>query len=132
MRKEERWRAEGMDFCIRFLDKNGDDVEALRQEVKRRGAYHIPVWVTKSEETEFCHRVKTTCLDTILIMTVAILHDNFGFGMKRVNRFREAFNYASELLSDDCINWDEIQQGIREQLSMDMKIRWNGKEEEAS
>ena len=129
MRKEERWRAEGMDFCIRFLEKNNNDVDALREELKRRGAYHTPVWLSKSEEAEFCHRVKACCLDTILIMTIAVLHDNFGFGTKRVNRFKEAFNNAAELLADDCINWTEIQQGIQEQLGMETTIRWNGKGE---
>ena len=130
-RKEDRWRQEGMDFCIRFLENNNGDIEALKAELKRRAAYHIPVWLSKSQEMEFCNRVRLTCMDTILIMSVAVLHDNFGFGQTRINRFIEAFNYGAELLADDCINWEEMQAGIREQLGLDLKIRWLGREETA-
>lgn len=127
MKKEERWRSEGMDFCVRYLESNGGDIDDLKAEIKRRGAYHIPPWITKAEEAEFCNRVKNMVLDTILIMTMAVLHDNFGFGRTRINRFKEAFDNAAELLADDCINWQEIQQGILEQLGIKTEIRWNGK-----
>ena len=124
-KKEDRLRQEGMDFCMRYLEANNGDIEALKAELKRRGAYHIPLWLNKSAEMEFCHRTRETCFDTIMIMSVAVLHDTFGFGQKRVDRFMDAFNYAANLLDDDCINWDEIQAGIREQLGRNLKIRWS-------
>lgn len=113
-----------MDFCIRFLESNGNDVDALKAEIKRRGAYHIPLYVSRAEADRFSHKVKVHCLDTVLIMTIAVLHDTFGFGSTRIGRFKAAFNSAADLLADDCINWDEIRQGIREQLGMDTQIRW--------
>ena len=129
MTKEERWRAEGMSFCLRHLEESGGNVEALKAEIKRRGAYGIPIGVTPKQEADFCRMVRENCLDTILIMTLAVLHDNFGFGHIRAVRFKDAFNTAAELLGDDCINWTEIRQGIEEQLGMNLGIRWCGGKE---
>ena len=124
MTKEERLRAEGMAYCMRFLEGHDNDVAALKADIKRRGAYGIPIGVTPKQEREFCDGVKKAVLDTVLLMSMAVLHDTFGFGRDRVARFVEAFNNASELLQDDCINWTELQQGIADQLGFVRGIRW--------
>ncbi len=116
-----------MDFCVRFL-KQGHTAEELIAECKRRGATGTPLFIDKKVELAFVHDVQRNCLDTVLLMSLAVLHDTFGFGHTRANRFKEAMNTASELLADDCINWDEIRQGVKEQLGIDQVIRWNGQE----
>ena len=129
MTKEERWRMEGMTFCLRYLDEHGNDVEGLKREIKRRGAGSIPLALSRADENRFCKAVRENCLDTVLIMTLAVLHDTFGFGRIRANRFKAAFNRAAELLQDDCINWTEIRKGLEEQLGIVIGIRWaNGHE----
>ena len=96
---------EGMDFCIRFLESHDNDIDALKAEIKRRGAYHIPLRISISEENEFVSRVRANVLDTVLIMTIAVLHDEFDFGKKRISRFKETFNRFSEWLCDDNLTW---------------------------
>lgn len=126
MTKEERWRMEGMTFCLRYLEQNNNDVEGMKKEIRRRGAGSIPLGVSTAEENRFCRMVRENCIDTVLILTLAVLHDNFGFGRIRANRFKEAFNKAAEYLEDDVINWTEIQQGLKEQLGQVIGIRWVG------
>lgn len=129
MTKEERWRMEGMSFCLRYLDEHNNDVEGLKKEIKRRGAGSIPLALSRADENRFCKAVRENCLDTVLIITLAVLHDTFGFGRIRANRFKAAFNQAAEYLQDDCINWTEIRKGLEEQLGMVIGIRWaNGHE----
>ena len=129
MTKEERWRLEGLAFCLRTLEQNGNDVEALKAEIRRRGAGSIPLALSRADENRFCKAVRENCLDTVLIMTLAVLHDTFGFGRIRANRFKTAFNQAAKYLQDDCINWTEIRKGLEEQLGMVIGIRWaNGHE----
>ena len=129
MTKEERWRMEGMTFCLRYLDEPGNNDEELKREIKRRGAGSIPLALSRADENRFCKAVRENCLDTVLIMTLAVLHDTFGFGRIRANRFKAAFNRAAELLQDDCINWTEIRKGLEEQLGIVIGIRWaNGHE----
>ena len=129
MTKEERWRMEGMTFCLRYLDEHGNDVDGMKREIKRRGAGSIPLALSKADENRFCKAVRENCLDTVLIMTLAVLHDAFGFGRIRANRFKAAFNQAAEYLQDDCINWTELRRGIEQRLGMKLGIRWaNGHE----
>ena len=118
-----------MSFCLRYLDEHDNDVEGMKREIKRRGAGSIPLALSKADENRFCKAVRENCLDTVLIMTLAVLHDTFGFGRIRANRFKAAFNQAAEYLQDDCINWTEIRKGLEEQLGMVIGIRWaNGHE----
>ena len=50
MTKEERWRMEGMAFCLRYLDEHDNDVEGMKKEIKRRGAGSIPLALSKADE----------------------------------------------------------------------------------
>lgn len=124
MRKEEQWRAEGMAFCLRFLEAHDNDIDALKEEIRRRGVTHTPLAITKAQELEFVNRVRKTVMETILIVTLAVLHDTFDFGQVRCRRFIDKFNWAGDLLMDDCINWAEMQQGIKEQLGIDTVLGW--------
>lgn len=126
LRKDEQWRNEGMAFCIKFLEEHDNDVNALRAEIKRRGAYHIPLAISRSEEVEFCQKIRENTYDTVLIMTLAVLHDYFGFGRTRADRFMRHFQDTAKLLADDCINWTELQMGVKEQLYKHIEIRWHG------
>lgn len=124
MTKEERWRAEGMSFCLQHLEKSGGDVEALKAEIRRRGAAGIPIGVTPKQEREFCDGVKKAVLDTVLLVTVAALHDEFGFGSERAARFVAKFNEAAEYLQDDAMTWAELQQGIVDRLGFVKGLKW--------
>lgn len=125
-RKEEQWRKEGMAFCLRYLEEHGNDVNALREEIKRRGAYHVPLAISRAEEREFCLKIRENTFDTIVIMALAVLHDYFGFGQVRADRFLQHFTDTAQLLADDCINWTELQLGVKEQLYKNIEIRWHG------
>lgn len=124
MTKEERWRMEGMTFCLRYLDEHEGDVEALKAEIKRRGAAGIPIGVTPKQEQEYCSRVKNNCLTTVCLVAVAALHDEFGFGSERAARFVAKFNEAAEYLQDDAMTWAELQQGIVDRLGFVKGLKW--------
>ena len=126
MRKEERWRNEGMAFCIKYLEEHGNDVDGLREEIKKRGAYHMPLTITTADAHEFTDRVRMNCLDTVLLMTLGVLHDRFGFGMKRARQFVDEFRADTEMLGNDMVNWTEIQRQCKEMLHLDIPIRWSG------
>lgn len=128
MRKEEQWRMEGMAFCLRFLEAHDNDVAALKEEIRYRGAADMPLAISRAQKAEFADRVKRTLMETVLIVALAVLHDTFGFEPVRCRRFIDKFNWAGDLLADDCINWQEMQDGIREQLGIDTVLGWyNGK-----
>ena len=126
LRKEDKWRYEGMNFCLRFLEQNGGDVSALKGEIARRGAGRVPLSLSRADETAFAMRVRETVMGSVLLLTTAVLHDTFGFGKVRAKRFIDAFNDAAALIADDCINWTEMEEGVKAVLGLEMHINWHG------
>lgn len=126
-RKEERWRNEGIAFALKYLKEHNNDVSALEAEVKRRGAWGIPLILGQAEEKEFCTRVRENCIDTIGLLSLGVLHDEFGFGTGRCRRFMDAFIKGGELLGADLMYWSDLQKGVKEELGLNINIRWNGR-----
>ncbi len=117
-----------MGFCIRWLEEHDNDVESLKEELKRRGAYHIPLTISKAEEEAFVEKVKANCLDTILILSLISLRDEFQFGAQRLNRFKTAFNDYADSLTNDYVTWNDIIQALADECGLELGIRWNGKD----
>ena len=70
-------------------------------------------------------KIKEQLLDTVTILAVATLHDEYGFGAKRCERFIERFNLKAECLVDDMASWDDYIRTIREELGIELTIRKN-------
>lgn len=119
----EKGRREGMAFCIRFLE-DGHTQEELKEEIKRRGAYGIPIGITKQEEDDFCARTETAILDSVMIMSMFTLHDLWGMGRKRLEDFKKAYNEKTEVLLEQKGNWQDIFDILEEECGMKMNVRW--------
>lgn len=127
-RKEEMYRREGMDFCIRFLESHDNDVEALKKELERRGAYHIPCSVSKQEEDNFIMRAKQNILDTVLVLSLIVLRDEFDYGTKRLARFIDRFNEKSDCLEGDWTTWNDQLKILEDECDLHLQIRWMGED----
>ena len=51
-------------------------------------------------------------------MACATLHDEYGFGFDRMNRFIDRFNTKTECLVDNYVDWEDIQQTIKEETGL--------------
>ena len=122
----EQARREGMSFCMRYLEEHDNDVSKLKEEVEKRGAYNIPVGLAKADADDFAGRVRHNVLDTVLVMSLLVLHDEFDFGTKRLNRFKARFNEKSECLDDGLTTWDDTLSILKDECGMELNIRWNG------
>ena len=130
--RDERNRLEGMNYALRYLEGHKWDAESLREDIKRRGAYRIPIAITKREEEEFANRVKDNAIDTILTMSLMVLLDEFDFTPEQLNQFKARFNKKTECLTDDFTSWDAQLQILAEEAGIDQKIRWNGSDPTAN
>lgn len=64
-----------------------------------------------------------TCLDTILIMSLVTLHDEFGFGTERLNRFKKRFNLKSQTIAGGYETWQGMKDILLEECGMKLEIR---------
>lgn len=116
-------RADGLRMARDIVAKDG--LEELEKEIRFRNITGINVALTRKELDKACVKIKNRTLDTILVISVATLHDEFGFGAKRCRRFIERLNLKAECLVDDMASWDDYIQSIRDELGIEMMIREN-------
>lgn len=117
----------GMKYSLEFIKKNG--IEAFEEELKFRQVTNVPLRIERKVYEEAVEkeleRSRQNILDTVLIVAVTCLRDEFDFGKKRVARFIERFNLKTACLMDPEISgltWKDLQEYLKEELGLDMKI----------
>lgn len=123
MREYELGREDGLDLAYRIVKDGG--IEALEKELKFRGITGIHTSLAAKDLNKASEKIKEMTLDTFTILSIAVLHDAFGFGQTRCQRYMDKMNEGAEYLVDDLATWDDYIAGIKEQLGMDLEIRWN-------
>lgn len=118
-----RGRTEGMEFALRLAKDKG--IEELEKEVRFRARTGISLNVTRKELNVASEKIKDMTVDTFAIMSLAVLHDEFGFGGKRLRRFWERFLLKADCLTDDYCTWMDIAETLKEETGLDLIIRWN-------
>lgn len=121
--KEAKLRMEGMDYALRQIEKIG--TEAFRKELQIRGRTGIGVSLSPKELDDASQKIKEMCLDTVLTMTVAVLHDEFDFGKKRIQRFFDRYMFKSSCLQGGFATWQDYADTIKEELGITIDIRLN-------
>lgn len=119
-------RTEGMEFALRLVKDKG--IEELEKENKFRNRTGISLNVTRQELNAASGKIKEMTLDTFTILGVAALHDAFGFGEKCCQRFMDKMGEGAEYLMNDLATWKDYISAIKEELGMNLKIRWNREE----
>lgn len=124
--KEELARREGMSYALRYAREHG--LDALEEDLKRRAAYDIPVRISQKELKEFTNNAKSMILDTVLILASVTLHDEFGFGRERLERFIKRFNFKAECIGEDYTDWQDQIEILKEECGLEYQIRQNDKD----
>ena len=123
MREYERGREDGLLLAQRIVREGG--AEALEREIKFRGVTGIHTSLAAKDLDKASEKIKEMTLDTFTILSIAALHDAFGFGEKRCQRFMDKVAEGADLLMDDLATWSDYIDSIKEELGLNMEIRWN-------
>lgn len=126
MREYERGREDGLSLALRIAKEGG--IEALEREIKFRGVTGIHTSLASKDLDKASEQIKEITLDTFTVMSVAVLHDEFGFGEKRCQRYMDGINKAAEYIVDGLATWPDYISAIKEEIGLDLRIRWNGRE----
>ena len=113
MSKEEQARREGMAYALRFAREKG--LDALEADLKMRNAIDLPLRVSKADLDKFSDNVK---YNTVLYVK---MHDEFGFGNKRIKQMFERFDNKAECIAEDYSTWEEQISIIAEECGIDME-----------
>lgn len=124
--KEEQARREGMAYVLRIAKEKG--IDALEEDLKMRNAIGLPVGVDRKALNQFTENVKFNTVDTMVILMAVTLHDEFGFGEKRVQRAIDRFMFKANCLDEDYTTWQEQIEILKEELGIELSIRANDKD----
>ena len=123
---EEKARREGMSYALKIAREKG--IEELEKDLKMRKVVDLPIPVSKKALEECINNIKNNTVDTFVILMISTLHDEFGFGEKRIQRAIDRFNFKAECLAEDYCSWDDYIQTIKDELGIICDIRKNDKD----
>ena len=119
MREYERGREDGLDLARRIVRQGG--IETLEQECKFRGVTGIHTSLAVKDLDKASEKIKEVIADSFVILSIAVLHDDFGFGEKRCQRFRNGLDRAADYINDGLAEWIDYVNAIKEELGIVLK-----------
>ena len=123
MREYERGREDGLSLGLRIVREGG--LEALENEIRFRNISGIHTSLAAKDLDKASEKIKVMTLDTFTIIGIAALHDAFGFGEKRCQRWMDKVMEGADYLVDGLATWEDYINSIKERLNLDLQIRWN-------
>lgn len=124
--KEEQARMEGMAQALRIAKTKG--IAGLEADLKMRNITGLPCAVSRAAMDECIMNIKYNVIDTFTILVAYTLHEKFGFGKTRLNRFIHDFNFQAECLDEDYCTWEDQIEILRQECGLDLSIRKNDKD----
>lgn len=124
--KEEQARMEGMAQALRIAKTKG--IDGLEADLKMRNITGLPCAVSRAAMDECIMNIKYNVIDTFTILVAYTLHEKFGFGKTRLNRFIHDFNFQAECLDEDYFTWEDQIEILRQECGLDLSIRKNDKD----
>lgn len=121
--KEEQARMEGMAQALRIAKVKG--IDGLEADLKMRNITGLPCAVSRAALDECIMNIKYNVVDTFTILVAYTLHEKFGFGKTRLNRFIQDFNFQAECLDEDYCTWEDQIEILRQECRLDLSIRKN-------
>lgn len=122
MREYERGREDGLLLAQRIVREGG--VEALDKEIKFRGCTGVHTSLASKDLDVASQKIKEMALDVFLVLGIAALHDCFGFGQKRCQRWKDKIDEGADIILDDMATWKDYTDSIKEELNLDLEVRW--------
>jgi len=124
--REEQARREGMSYALQVAKEKG--IDALEEDLKMRRALKVPVGVSRRAVNECIANIKNNAVDTVQILSAMCLRDEFDFGAKRIQRFRDRFDFKADCLFEQYVTWPDMIRTLKEELGIEYSIRQNYKD----
>ena len=83
-------------------------IEELEKEIKFRNITKINAPLLSKELDAGIGEIKRLTIETVLTMAMGNLSSEFGFGKKRLERFRDTFMEATKGLNEGIVTWTDI------------------------
>ena len=120
MREYERGREDGLDLARRITREGG--LEDLEKECRFRGVTGIHTSLARKDLDKASEKIKQLVSECCVIMAIAVLHDEFGFGQKRCQKFMAGMDKVSDYIDQGLAEWIDYVQAIKEELGIELSF----------
>lgn len=119
--KEEQARRDGMAYALKVAKEKG--IDGLEDEIKRRGCSIAPCTISQKELNELKKNISDNAIVSIAAMSAYVLRWKFGFGDKRINRFKDYVNDLADSIVRDYLTVDDILEELKNDYGIDLSGR---------
>lgn len=116
-------REDGLQLALNIVKKKG--VKGLEDEIRFRNATQIHTLLDKKSLEIATQKIKEMTVDTVTVLSVAVLRDEFEFGKKRCQRYIDRMNLKAECLTEGFVKWNENVEDIDNDMGIRLRIRRN-------
>lgn len=115
--KEFEWRMQGMDMAYRIAcqeeGENSKTAQAIKREIRFRTRSGVNVLATRKDLAKATEAIKQVTIQTVIAMSMLIMWEQYGFGQKRLKRFKDEFDLHADALVKDEITWDDVLDALK-------------------
>lgn len=104
--KEMEYYRAGMERAYRLYKEDGP--EALEKEIRFRNVTGINSRLTAKEIDIGIDDIKWFTIETVLAVAYGVLYSEWGFGKKRLTKFRDVYMEAVDALAKGIVTWADI------------------------
>lgn len=119
--KEEQARRDGMAYALKVAKEKG--IDGLEDEIKRRGCSIAPCTISQKELNELKKNISDNAIVSITAMSAYVLRWKFGFGDKRINRFKDYVNDLADSIVRNYLTVDDILEELKNDYGIDLNGR---------
>jgi len=123
-REYDRGRSHGLQLAMRILQEAGDQkgFDVIKEEVLLRGRIKLDVNLSMKEIEEGLEPIKKCMYESFLCQSLMTLHDEFGFGKARCERFIKRWNLKTDCMGSGLLTWEDNVQCIKDELGIDVPV----------
>lgn len=114
-------REDGLLLAERIVKEGG--LERLQEEIKYRGITGVHTQLAKKEIEKASEVIKMTTIDTILLLALPTVRDEFGFREKRMQRLINRMEKKATCLIGDMATWEDFRETIKEEMGIEVNVR---------
>lgn len=118
--REAMARLDGMDYALRRIRSIG--IEEFEKELRNRNKSGMSLPLDNKQIQKELQKHQGAVLEFSLVLALATLHDEFGFGEKRAKKFRDLYMTGVDYINQGYAYLEEYKQGIKEQLGIEVNL----------
>lgn len=113
----------GLTLALKLASEGG--AEAIAKELKYRGRIGNRLPVSNNDIVKAAEGMKTNIFQTVTALMLLTIHDEFGFGKKRLEQLMDRFLFKAECMEDPetLFCWQDVKEIMRDECGMDLEIR---------